>query len=146
MASTSRMWLKNLFPSPSPFDAPLTSPAISTNLSVVYIFFSDLSMPARMSMRGSGTSTIPMFGSIVVKGKFSADTLEDVNALNMVDLPTFGNPTMPQLNPIYTAFALFTNSIAFCRSPLMNIVSPSAIVSKSPSRSCISCAPNFDNT
>src|SRR5438477_23666 len=31
MASTSRMWLRNLLPRPSPAAAPLTRPAMSTN-------------------------------------------------------------------------------------------------------------------
>ena len=31
IASTSLIWDKNLLPNPSPFDAPLTSPAISVN-------------------------------------------------------------------------------------------------------------------
>ena len=41
-----------------------------------------------------------MFGSIVQKGKFSAGIDDFVMALNRVDLPTFGRPTMPHLNPI----------------------------------------------
>jgi hypothetical protein len=44
--------------------------------------------------------TTPEFGSIVQNGKFSAPTPAFVSALNSVDLPTLGNPTMPQLNPI----------------------------------------------
>jgi len=32
---------KNLLPKPSPFDAPFTRPAISTNSIVVFIFFFD---------------------------------------------------------------------------------------------------------
>ena len=32
IASTSLMWDKNLFPRPSPLDAPFTKPAISTNV------------------------------------------------------------------------------------------------------------------
>jgi hypothetical protein len=49
----------------------------------------------------SGTVTIPTFGSIVQKGKFSACAFFDVvNALNKVDLPTLGNPTIPHLKPI----------------------------------------------
>ena len=35
IAATSLMWLKNLLPSPSPFEAPLTKPAISENSMVV---------------------------------------------------------------------------------------------------------------
>jgi hypothetical protein len=37
----------------------------------------------------------------VQKGKFSACAFFDVdNALNNVDLPTLGNPTIPHLKPI----------------------------------------------
>ena len=35
IASTSLIWDKNLLPRPSPFDAPFTSPAISTKVIVV---------------------------------------------------------------------------------------------------------------
>ena len=50
----------------------------------------------------SGTATIPTLGSMVQKGKFSACAFfEVVNALNKVDLPTFGNPTIPHLKPIF---------------------------------------------
>ena len=53
------------------------------------------------SKRSSGTSTTPILGSIVQKGKFSACAFfEAVKALNKVDLPTFGNPTIPHLKPI----------------------------------------------
>ena len=49
----------------------------------------------------SGTSTIPILGSIVQKGKLAASAfLEAVKALKRVDLPTFGKPTIPHLNPI----------------------------------------------
>ena len=49
----------------------------------------------------SGTKTIPIFGSTVQKGKFSASAFFDVvNALNNVDLPTLGNPTIPHLKLI----------------------------------------------
>jgi len=42
-----------------------------------------------------------MFGSIVQNGKFSAWAfVEFVNALNNVDLPTLGNPTIPHPKPI----------------------------------------------
>jgi hypothetical protein len=43
---------------------------------------------------------MPIFGSIVQKGKFSAAIADSVNALKSVDLPTFGRPTIPHLNPI----------------------------------------------
>ena len=62
----------------------------------------------------SGTGTIPIFGSIVQKGKFSACALfELVRALNKVDFPTFGNPTMPHLNPIYLLFTVLENKSNF---------------------------------
>ena len=50
----------------------------------------------------SGTATIPTLGSIVQNGKFSAWAfLDSVKALNNVDLPTLGNPTIPHLKPIF---------------------------------------------
>ena len=42
IASTSLIWLKNLFPSPSPLLAPLTRPAISTNSITAGVIFSVL--------------------------------------------------------------------------------------------------------
>jgi hypothetical protein len=40
---------------------------------------------------------------MVQNGKFSACAFFDiVNALNRVDLPTLGNPTIPHLKPIIT--------------------------------------------
>ena len=55
-----------------------------------------------------------MFGSIVQKGKFSAwALLELVNALNNVDLPTLGNPTIPHLKPIYLLFTVLENKSNF---------------------------------
>ena len=44
IASTSLICDKNLFPNPSPFDAPLTSPAISKNVSEVGIVFLDFAI------------------------------------------------------------------------------------------------------
>jgi hypothetical protein len=46
-----------------------------------------------------------MFGSIVQNGKFSAAAGAAVKAENIVDFPTFGNPTIPHSNAIY--FYLF---------------------------------------
>jgi hypothetical protein len=37
---------------------------------------------------------------MVQKGKFSASMPARVRALKSVDLPTFGRPTMPHLNPM----------------------------------------------
>ena len=48
IASTSLICDKNLFPNPSPFDAPLTSPAISKNVSEVGIVFLDFAIFANL--------------------------------------------------------------------------------------------------
>ena len=40
---------KNLFPNPSPLEAPFTSPAISTNDIVVFIFFLELEILTNLS-------------------------------------------------------------------------------------------------
>ena len=57
-------------------------------------------MLASLSSLGSGIGTMPELGSIVQNGKFSAPTPARVKALNSVDLPTLGKPTIPQLNPM----------------------------------------------
>ena len=58
-------------------------------------------METNLSNLLSWTGTNPIFGSIVQNGKFSAwALLELVKALNKVDLPTFGKPTIPHLKPI----------------------------------------------
>jgi hypothetical protein len=49
---------------------------------------------------GSGRGTLPTFGSIVQKGKFSAGIDDFVKALKRVDFPTLGSPTIPHLKPI----------------------------------------------
>ena len=54
-----------------------------------------------LSNLSSITSTIPILGSIVQKGKLAASAfLDAVKALNKVDFPTLGSPTIPHLNPI----------------------------------------------
>ncbi|MFZ5341804.1 MAG: hypothetical protein ACOZBL_04645 [Patescibacteria group bacterium] len=56
-----------------------------------------------LSILGSFTSTIQMFGSIVQKGKFAASALYDlVNALKSVDLPTFGSHTIQIFIGVYS--------------------------------------------
>ena len=85
---------------PSPLLAPATSPAMSTNSILVGSTRSGLTILASAFRRGSGTGTIPVFGSLVQKGKFSAAMPALVSALNRVDLPTFGKPTIPQLKPM----------------------------------------------
>ena len=63
--------------------------------------FFDFEIFAKFFNLSSGTGTIPMFGSIVQNGKLAACALlELVKALNMVDLPTLGNPTIPHLKLI----------------------------------------------
>ena len=38
---------------------------------------------------------MPTFGSIVANGSFAANAPARVSALNRVDLPTLGSPTIP---------------------------------------------------
>jgi hypothetical protein len=87
-------------PKPSPLLAPFTNPAISTNSVVVGIVDSGLTKLEMKLRRSSGTGTTPWFGSMVQKGKFSASILAEVKALNKVDLPTLGNPTIPHFKLI----------------------------------------------
>ena len=70
---------------------------------------------AKLSNLLSGTATIPTLGSIVQKGKFAACALlEFVRALNNVDLPTFGKPTIPHLKLIiYYLLCLKINLILY---------------------------------
>ena len=68
MASTSRIWERNLLPRPSPWEAPFTSPAISTNSMTAGVTLSGEYISHSLSSRGSGTGTMPTFGSMVQKG------------------------------------------------------------------------------
>ena len=68
IASTSRMWERNLLPSPSPFEAPLTRPAMSTNSIVAGVIFTGWYISTRASILSSGTATTPTFGSMVQNG------------------------------------------------------------------------------
>ena len=80
----------------------------------MYIFFLELDNFDNLSNLPSTTSTIPIFGSIVQNGKFAASAFfEAVSALNNVDLPTFGNPTIPHLNPIKIFVHLAGKNINF---------------------------------
>ena len=57
-----------------------------------------LSSPSKFK-RWSGTETEPTLGSIVQKGKFAAWAWAfATRALNKVDFPTFGSPTIPALS------------------------------------------------
>ena len=100
MACVLRMLARNLLPSPSPFDAPLTSPAISTISMVVGITRLGLSISASRTSRRSGTVITPTLGSMVQKGKFAACAFALDRQLKRVDLPTFGRPTMPHCKAI----------------------------------------------
>ena len=68
IASVSRMWARNWLPRPSPFDAPATRPAMSTNSTIAGTIRSGLTIAASCASRGSGSSTMPTFGSIVQNG------------------------------------------------------------------------------
>src|SRR3989344_9194540 len=109
IASTSRMWERNLLPKPAPSAAPLTRPAISTNSIDVGTIFSDFSKAASLASRWSGTLITPTFGSMVVNGKFEAAAACFVRALNRVDLPTFGKPTIPTENDILLIYWNISN-------------------------------------
>ena len=70
-------------------------------------------MTASLSSRASGTATSPVFGSMVQNGKFAACALAvRVRALNSVDLPTLGRPTMPILKPMVQSLPKIFLSIA----------------------------------
>ena len=75
--------------------APATRPAMSTNSTAVGITFCGFTIALSAFRRGSGTGTTPTLGSMVQNGKFAAAMPALVSALNRVDLPTFGRPTMP---------------------------------------------------
>ena len=68
MASHSRMFPRNLLPRPSPFDAPFTRPAMSTNSTMAGVFLFVSQISASLSRRASGTGTTPTFGSMVQNG------------------------------------------------------------------------------
>ncbi len=68
IAEPSRMWERNLLPSPSPSEAPLTMPAMSTNSTVAGRILAEPKISASFGSRASGTPTTPTFGSIVANG------------------------------------------------------------------------------
>ena len=98
IASVSLMLPKNLLPSPSPLDAPLTSPAMSTISHVAGTILPGLTISASFVSRSSGTVITPTLGSIVQKGKFAACAFALDKQLKRVDLPTFGSPPIPHFN------------------------------------------------
>ena len=100
MASVSLILPRNLLPSPSPFDAPLTSPAISTISHVAGTILPGCTISASFVSLSSGTVITPTLGSIVQNGKLAACALALDRQLNKVDLPTLGKPTIPHFNAI----------------------------------------------
>jgi len=62
------MVLKKWFPNPSPFEAPLTKPAMSTICSTADTFDFGYHISHNLLKRGSGTGTTALLGSIVQKG------------------------------------------------------------------------------
>ena len=90
-----------MFPSPSPFEAPFTKPAISSISIVVGITRSGFTRPSSFSSLGSGTEIVPIFGSIVQKGKLADCAFAFDKQLNSVDLPTLGSPTIPHFRDIF---------------------------------------------
>ena len=68
IASLSRMFARNLLPSPAPSLAPLTMPAMSTKSTVAGMIFCEPKSSASFGSRSSGTPTTPTFGSIVANG------------------------------------------------------------------------------
>ena len=80
---------------------------MSTKVINVGIIFLEFAILLIFSILASGTATTPIFGSMVQNGKFAASAFLDlVNALNIVDFPTLGKPTIPTLNPIKYYFYL----------------------------------------
>ena len=96
IASVSRMFERNLFPSPSPFDAPAIRPAMSTIFTDAGMTLSVWMNRWMVSRLASGTAATATLGSMVQKGKFPSCAPAAVRALNRVLLPTLGKPTIPQ--------------------------------------------------
>ena len=92
------MFPRNLLPRPSPLEAPFTSPAISTISHVAGTILPGCTISAHLVSLSSGTVITPTLGSIVQKGKFAACAFALDKQLKSVDLPTFGNPTIPHFN------------------------------------------------
>src|SRR5438445_10412597 len=94
-ASSSRIFERNWLPIPSPRLAPATRPATSTNFITVGVTFLGVYICASTSSRLSGTSTMAVFGSTVLKAYEATPAPARVSALNRVVVPTFGRPTIP---------------------------------------------------
>ena len=101
MASTSRMLAKNLLPSPSPLEAPFTIPAISVNSKVVGTVFLGSNHFRQFLEAFIWNFYHPDVWINGRKGIVAASAPAFVIALNRVDLPTFGKPTIPAVNAIF---------------------------------------------
>ncbi len=96
IASTSRIWDRNLLPRPSPLLAPRTRPAMSTNSTtagVVFLRVIQIGQRLKTLIRYRYHADIRVDGAERIVCALSAPAC--VIALNKVDLPTLGRPTMP---------------------------------------------------
>src|SRR5688572_4629967 len=89
---------RNLFPRPSPLDAPATRPPMSMNSQAAWTTFFDFDISASASRRASGTLARPTFGSLVANGYGAASAPPPARALNSDDLPALGRPTNPNFS------------------------------------------------
>ena len=89
---------KNWFPKPSPLEAPLTKPAISTISIVFGCTLLGLTNSESLVNLSSGTVITPILGSIVQKGKLAACAFAFDKQLNKVDLPTLGTVSYTHLD------------------------------------------------
>lgn len=77
-----------------------------------------------MLRRSSGTVITPTLGSIVQNGKFADWAFAFERQLKRVDLPMFGNPTIPHCNAIFSvhnAQCTILNSQECCES-IVNVL------------------------
>jgi hypothetical protein len=79
---------------------------MSTISMVVGTTFFGLSISVSFIRRSSGTVITPTLGSMVQNGKFADCALALDKQLKRVDLPTFGNPTMPHFKAIMFVLGL----------------------------------------
>ena len=104
IASHSRILPKNLLPKPSPLEAPLTKPAMSTISQVAGTIRPGCTNAASLFKRSSGTVMTPKLGSMVQKGKFADCAFALDKQLKRVDLPTLGKPTIPHFKAIISFY------------------------------------------
>ncbi len=129
IALHSLIFAKNWLPKPSPLLAPFTKPAISTISTVAICTRSGFTNSSNLAIRGSGTLTTPMLGSMVQNGKLALCALALDKQLNKVDFPTLGKPTIPaficlcyfkkvcKYNAIKTSIKGIVKQFRICYSP-----------------------------